>query len=134
MVTISAARRILLSLPETEEKAHMGHPDFRVGGKIFATLGPPGEGWGMAKLTVEQQAAFGHVYASVRPADLEVLRHPDQIRQRIGMHFSHDVPAMKLDCIFGNSQLGGNLLIQQAGDHLPHDFLLAHSQRLVPVS
>ena len=34
----------------------MGHPDFRVGGKVFATLGPD-EVWGMVKLTPEQQAA-----------------------------------------------------------------------------
>jgi hypothetical protein len=44
-----------LSLPEAIESAHMGHPDFRVRGKIFATLGCPDEGWGMAKLTPEQQ-------------------------------------------------------------------------------
>ena len=31
-------RDLANSLPEVEEKAHMGHPDFRVGGKIFATL------------------------------------------------------------------------------------------------
>ena len=35
----------------------MGHPDFRIGGKIFATLGPD-ETWGMVKLTPEQQADF----------------------------------------------------------------------------
>jgi hypothetical protein len=35
----------------------MGHPDFRVRGKIFATLGPK-EAWGMVKLTPEQQAEF----------------------------------------------------------------------------
>jgi hypothetical protein len=35
----------------------MGHPDFRVRGKIFATLGP-NEDWGMVKLTTEQQASF----------------------------------------------------------------------------
>jgi len=35
----------------------MGHPDFRVAGKIFATLGPD-EDWGMVKLTAEQQASF----------------------------------------------------------------------------
>lgn len=35
----------------------MDHPDFRVGGKIFATLGPK-EAWGMVKLTPEQQAEF----------------------------------------------------------------------------
>lgn len=47
-----------LSLPEIAETAHMGHPDFRVGGKIFATLSPPGQGWAMVKLTPEQQESF----------------------------------------------------------------------------
>ncbi|MGH9948590.1 MAG: MmcQ/YjbR family DNA-binding protein [Pyrinomonadaceae bacterium] len=50
-------RTIALSFPEAVESAHMGHPDFRVGGKIFATLGPDGD-WGMAKLNAEQQAWF----------------------------------------------------------------------------
>ena len=36
----------------------MAHPDFRVGGKIFATLGYPDENWGMVKLTPEQQGSF----------------------------------------------------------------------------
>lgn len=36
----------------------MAHPDFRVYGKIFATLGYPDELWGMVKLTPEQQEAF----------------------------------------------------------------------------
>ena len=36
----------------------MDHPDFRVGGKIFATLGHPAAGWGMVKLTPEQQHYF----------------------------------------------------------------------------
>lgn len=51
-------RRIALSMPEAREAAHMGHPDFRVGGKIFATLGCPADGWGMVKLTPEQQEKF----------------------------------------------------------------------------
>jgi len=33
-------RRIALSMPEATEASHMGHPDFRVGGKIFATIWP----------------------------------------------------------------------------------------------
>jgi hypothetical protein len=37
---------------------HMGHPDFRVRGRIFATLGYPDDGWGMLKLTPEQQEAL----------------------------------------------------------------------------
>jgi hypothetical protein len=51
-------RSLALSLPEALESAHMGHPDFRVRGKIFATLGPSDAGWGMVKLTPEQQAVF----------------------------------------------------------------------------
>jgi hypothetical protein len=56
-MTAAEFRQLALSLPETLEAAHMDHPDFRVRGKIFATLGP-GEAWGMVKLTPEQQAAF----------------------------------------------------------------------------
>jgi hypothetical protein len=51
-------RRMALSLPETSEKSHMEHPDFRVGGKIFATLGYPKSGWAMVKLSPEQQEIF----------------------------------------------------------------------------
>lgn len=51
-------RRIALSLSETSEESHMEHPDFRVGKKIFATLGYPRNGWAMVKLTPEQQDAF----------------------------------------------------------------------------
>ena len=57
-MTAEEFRKMALSLPETLEAAHMGHPDFRVGGKIFATLSPPGQGWAMVKLTPEQQEAF----------------------------------------------------------------------------
>jgi hypothetical protein len=53
-------RRMALSLPETEERAHMGHPDFRVCGKIFATLGYANKEWGMVKLTPQQQEELVH--------------------------------------------------------------------------
>ena len=56
-MTADDFRRLALSLPEASEQQHMGHPDFRVGGKIFATLGPD-EIWGMVKLTPEEQAAL----------------------------------------------------------------------------
>lgn len=49
-------RRMALRLPGSSEQSHMGHPDFRVGGRIFATLDYPGEGWAMVKLLPEQQA------------------------------------------------------------------------------
>ncbi len=58
IVTASKFRKIALSLPETEESAHMHHPDFRVSGKIFATLGYPDGKWAMVKLTPEEQRAF----------------------------------------------------------------------------
>jgi hypothetical protein len=49
-------RRLALSFPESEERSHMEHPDFRVAGKIFATLGYPEKGWAMVKITpVEQE-------------------------------------------------------------------------------
>lgn len=49
-------RRIALSLAEAVEGAHMGHADFRVGGKIFATLGHPDPAYGMVQLKPDQQA------------------------------------------------------------------------------
>jgi hypothetical protein len=51
-------RRIALSFPAAAEGSHMGHADFRVGGKIFATLGAPDEAWGMVSLMPEQQEDF----------------------------------------------------------------------------
>ena len=56
-MTPNQFRRLALNLPATIESAHMGHPDFRVARKIFATLGP-GEAWGMVKLTPQQQKEF----------------------------------------------------------------------------
>jgi hypothetical protein len=58
MQTPADFRRIALAFPGAEEGSHMGHPDFRVGGKIFATLGSPDEAWGMVALLPEQQEDF----------------------------------------------------------------------------
>jgi hypothetical protein len=51
-------RRIALSFAGAEEGSHMGNPDFRVGGRIFATLASAREGYGNLKLTLEQQEMF----------------------------------------------------------------------------
>ena len=51
-------RRIALSLEGAEEGSHMGAVDFRVGGRIFATLAAEKQGYGNLMLTPEQQAAF----------------------------------------------------------------------------
>ena len=55
---MSAARfrRVALALPGVVEGAHHGHADFRVGKRVFASLGYPDDAWGMVKLTPEQQA------------------------------------------------------------------------------
>jgi hypothetical protein len=57
-MTADGFRRLALRMPESTEVGHMGHPDFRVQGKIFATLGYPDAGSAMVKLTPEQQEAF----------------------------------------------------------------------------
>jgi hypothetical protein len=57
-MTAKDFRAIALSLPETEERVHMDHPDFRVAGKVFATLGYPDKTRGMVKLLPEEQHYF----------------------------------------------------------------------------
>jgi hypothetical protein len=56
-MTPNQFRRLALSLPESTEGAHMGHPDFRVNGKIFASLWSDGL-TAMVKLRPEQQRQF----------------------------------------------------------------------------
>jgi len=51
-------RSLALALPATEEREHMKHPDFRVAGKIFATLGYPSAEWAMVSLTPAQQQLY----------------------------------------------------------------------------
>jgi hypothetical protein len=57
-VTPKDFRRIALSLEGAEEGSHMGAVDFRVGGRIFATLASAQQGYGNLMLTPEQQAEF----------------------------------------------------------------------------
>ena len=61
-MTANDFRKLALALPETEERAHMNHPDFRVAGKIFATLGYPDKTRGMVKLSPEDQHYFSKDY------------------------------------------------------------------------
>ena len=51
-------RRIALSLDGADESSHMGAADFRVGGRIFATLAHQSKGYGNLMLTPERQAEF----------------------------------------------------------------------------
>jgi hypothetical protein len=64
-MTPDGFRALALGLPEATESAHMGHADFRVRGKVFATLGYPDDDWAMVKLTPEQQAVLGQAEPAV---------------------------------------------------------------------
>lgn len=57
-MTADHFRKIALSFPEAVESAHMNHPDFRIRGRIFATLRYPDENWAVVKLAPEDQKRF----------------------------------------------------------------------------
>jgi hypothetical protein len=57
-MTADKFRNLALEISGAVESSHMNHPDFRIGGKIFATLGYPDDEHGMVKLTPEQQRIF----------------------------------------------------------------------------
>lgn len=102
-MTANDFRRLALALPDTRESAHMNHPDFRVNGKIFATLGP-GEKWGMVKLTPDQQAFFMRAAPAVfAPASgawgrsgctIVTLREaqPPMVRTALELAWEHHAP------------------------------------------
>ena len=64
-MTAARFRRIALGLKDSVEQAHHGHPDFRVGGRIFATLGYPDSTFGVVMLTPDQQRSFVREHPSV---------------------------------------------------------------------
>ena len=55
-MTADDFRELVLAMPGASEGAHMGHPDFRANGRIFASL-HSGNRLGMVKLTPEEQRA-----------------------------------------------------------------------------
>src|SRR5258707_9450361 len=55
-MTADEFRSLAMALPGVIQAAHQGHADFRVRGKIFATLGYPDDQWGMVRLPPEEQA------------------------------------------------------------------------------
>jgi hypothetical protein len=54
-MTADEFRGMALRLPDAVESSHMGHPDFRVAGKIFATLGYPSDRYGVVMLSPQDQ-------------------------------------------------------------------------------
>ncbi len=57
-MTTEEFRSVAFAMLAVSESAHMGHPDFRVGGKIFATLGYPDERFGVVMLGPQEQENF----------------------------------------------------------------------------
>ena len=57
-MTAETFRSLALEIAGASESSHMNHPDFRIGGKVFASLGYPDDDHGMVKLTPEQQGEF----------------------------------------------------------------------------
>jgi len=76
-------RRIALGLTDAIEGAHMGHPDFRVNGRIFATLHPDNT-HGMVKLPPDQQQRF-------------VREHPDMFVPENGAWGRQGCTRVRLD-------------------------------------
>jgi YjbR len=104
-MTADAFRRLALSLPETVEQQHMNHPDFRVAGRIFATLGHPDARSGMVSLTPELQQQFVEAAPEVfkpvkggwglRGATSVFLPAATQAAVRPAMEAAHQLTALK---------------------------------------
>ena len=100
-MTAQEFRTIALSMPEAIEGAHMGHPDFRVGGRIFATLSYPRRGFGMVKLTAEQQELF----VNTRPKAFTPV--PEKWGERGATHVR--LPAAKREMYVKRSRSPGKI-------------------------
>jgi hypothetical protein len=85
-MTADDFRRIALGMEGAVESAHHGHPDFRAGGRIFATLGYPNRDWGMVALTPEQQRA-------------QVREHPEAFKPVKGAWGEQGSTNVRLDAI-----------------------------------
>ena len=85
MVTAADLRRIALGMEDAVESSHMGHPDFRANGKIFASLTEDSKR-GMVKLTPEQQRQF-------------VLAHPGAFEPSSGAWGRNGSTTVKLEAV-----------------------------------
>ena len=108
-MTADEFRAMVLNLSGVTEGEHMGHPDFRVHGKIFATLGYPDTLWGMVKLSPQDQKhlAESHPQAFV-PAKgawglqgsttvrLAALK-PDVLAQALGLAWQNSAAGFRAD-------------------------------------
>jgi hypothetical protein len=97
-------RALALSFPDTVESAHHAHPDFRVRGRIFATLGYPNDDWGVVCVSPAEQArlttAEPDVFVPVKGAwgrdgstqvNLRVAKTPS-VRKALAAALKHRAP------------------------------------------
>jgi len=96
-MTPAGFRRIALALTDVVEHAHHGHPDFRVGGRVFASLGYPDGKWGMVVLTPDQQRSFAR-------------QHPDVFVAAKGAWGAQGCTTVRLDAV-GDEALGEALTL-----------------------
>lgn len=85
-MTPAEFRRLALRLPEAVEGGHMGHADFRVGGRIFATLGYPNDGFAVVMLSPQDQ-------------DLIVRDHPRTFAPVAGKWGASGSTTVRLDAL-----------------------------------
>jgi hypothetical protein len=85
-MTPDGFRRIALGFNGAIESAHHGHPDFRVGRRIFATLGYPDRRCGMVSLTPDQQRTW-------------LREHPDAFVPVKGKWGEQGVTTVRLDAV-----------------------------------
>ena len=103
-MTAEDFRRLALSFPDAVESAHMGHPDFRVGGKIFATLTADGAN-GMVRLSPFDQSWLMRAEPTVfspasgawgrAGATMVNLRHAKKTRMREALSIAWEQRAPK---------------------------------------
>jgi hypothetical protein len=79
-------RQLALACEGAVEGAHMGHADFRVFDRVFASLGYPDAGWGMVKLTEDEQA-------------LRLTTEPDMFKPAAGVWGRRGSTLVKLDAV-----------------------------------
>ena len=93
-MTVADYRRMALTLPEAIEGAHMNHPDFRVRGKVFATLWPA-QNRGVLMLTPEQQADV----SAAHPRVFEPVAGGWGRRGATSLHLEHAAESVVLDAM-----------------------------------
>jgi hypothetical protein len=108
-------RKLVLRLPEVVEQQHQEHPDFRIGKKVFATLGWPDSAWAMIKLPLEEQQKYIAPKRPVRSISETGLKHaPSSFSSYLATETEFYFPPATLPC-FGEHVRHGETPAQIPG-------------------